>query len=65
MRPTIAHRIQELASECTDPDRAELKMRGTMEQALLKNESTLRTNLLKKLYGRKIGNHAVERMAMT
>ena len=64
MKPTTVHTLRDLASECTDPVRAEQKMRGTMEQAIVKTESIIRTNLLKKLHGRRVGTHGCERMAL-
>ena len=49
MRPTASHFLSTLATECTDPPRAEQQMKTTLQMLLRRNKSLQRRNFLEKI----------------
>ena len=63
MRPTAAFYLKQISTECTDPMRAELKMKSTTTTLLMRNKSILKRNFLQKMLVREIGTNKVETIA--
>ena len=62
MRPTASYILKNLATHWTDPTRAELLMKSTLNCLLLRNRSICQVNLLDKLIRNKIGTNNAERI---
>ena len=63
MRPTAAFYLKQLSTECTDPARAELKMKSTTKTLLMRNKSILRRNFLQKILLKGLGTNKIESIA--
>ena len=63
MRPTASFFLKILSTECTDPSRAEMKMKSTANQLLRRNRSIQQRNFLQKLLRRGIGTNKAEIVA--
>ena len=65
MNPSAAFFLKRLSTECTDPSRAEQKMKSTVKTLLMRNKSILRRNFLQKIFLKGIGTNKVESIAET
>ena len=65
MRPTATYFLKNIATECTDPSRAELQMKTTLKQLLRRNKSLQRRNFLEKITKKGIGTNKAESAART
>ena len=63
MRPSAAFFLKQLSTECTDPTRAEKKMKSTINTLLTRNRSIQRRNFLQKIFLKGVGTNKVEHIA--
>ena len=63
MIPTASFYLKQLSTECTDPARAELKMKSTTKTLLRRNKSILKRNFLQKMILKGLGTNKVESIA--
>ena len=60
MRPSASYFLKTLSTECTDPPRAELQMKTTLNQLLKRNKSIQRRNFLEKMMRKGVGTNKAE-----